>query len=318
MKGATCEIKDCLASAGQGCHRGRELTECPHWGLSAVKKPSEVYPKNGTSHGWSGLGMGLSDIAIVAARNKPKVFGIVGPHNAGKTTILGMIYLLLKHGKRIGPASFAGSYSFTGWEGIARHLQWKGDIPPAFPPHTELSESRVPALLHFALRAPEEKLNDWLFTDAPGEWFKRWSLDVNAPDARGAVWVAEHSDVFLLVVDSEALASEDRGRARENYKTLIDRMAQVHDGRPVGLLWSKSDKAVPSSAAASVREYFDRKKFLTEEFRLSVIEEDGKYTASVSEFERLLSWMYSSTAKRLIVPPAFSVAPDDFFLSYRG
>ena len=69
---------------------------------------------------WSGSVLGLTDLGFVAGRSKPIVLAVMGPHNAGKTTLLGACYLLLGRGHRPNEElRFAGSCSLAGWENVA-------------------------------------------------------------------------------------------------------------------------------------------------------------------------------------------------------
>ena len=101
--------------------------------------------------------------------NKPIVLAIIGPHKAGKTTLLGAWYLLLGRGYRPNDKlRFSGSSSLAGWEVVANSLRWEpGSISPAFPPHTSSRGARIPGLLHLAFNQVGAHRRDFLMTDAP-------------------------------------------------------------------------------------------------------------------------------------------------------
>ena len=169
--------------------------------------------------------------------------GIAGPQNAGKTTLLGAWYLLIGRGALTdSERQFAGSYSLAGWEAVAGSLRWAPGQAPTFPPHTTSRSGRAPGLLHLAFREDDSfRPNDLLFTDAPGEWFQKWALDRDSAEAAGARWVADLADILLLVADREGLAGESMGAARNSIQLLARRMAAERRGRPIALVWTKSD-----------------------------------------------------------------------------
>lgn len=315
-----CSLKECIASKNGICHIGHSsLEECENWNNAAASVKIAKTQNGVTALNWSGLKLGLEELTLVAGRNKPFVVGFIGPHNSGKTTLLGVFYSFLAQGKEIGKAKFAGSYSFDGWENIAVYMRWSDDdLPPNFPPHTEMSESRTPGLLHVSLRRTNGKLDDWLFTDAPGEWFKRWSLEENAPDAAGAGWVAAHSNVFVLLIDCEALSGEERGTVRGVYKNIIDRLSQVQRERPVAVVWSKFDKLQGETKTAVLKQHLAKKLINYTEFEVSVNKEGEKNAPTLSEFEKLFIWLAESEKINFRLPAQPSLAPDDFLLSFRG
>ena len=67
----------------------------------------------------SGRPMGLSDLRSIAARGQVTVIGVIGPADAGKTSFLTALYLLLLRGQQLGPYRFAGSWTLEAWESLA-------------------------------------------------------------------------------------------------------------------------------------------------------------------------------------------------------
>ena len=240
---------------------------------------------------WSGNVLGLTDLGFVAGRSKPLVLAIMGPHNAGKTTLLGAWYLLLGRGFRPEEGlRFSGSCSLAGWEVVANPLRWEpGPIPPAFPPHTSSASARIPGLLHLAFKQDHDRRTDYVMTDAPGEWFRKWAVKRDDPDALGARWAAEHADAFLLVADREALAGSVRGATRTGIQLLARRLADELRERPVALVWTKADIPIPSETEEAVRRAVLRVIPKAVEFSVSVMTKpDG--TEYVQEFLDLLRW----------------------------
>lgn len=315
-----CSQPGCLAPDGV-CNEGYELNECPNF--AAITKNSKTAVgerKNGADSlvNWTGRSLGLDDLAAVTARNQPRVVGVVGPSDAGKTTILGMLYNFLHQGWVIGGWRFAGSLSVEGWQNIFGYMQWNKGLPPGFPPHTEANTGRGSGLLHLAFRGgTEDRLKDYLLTDAPGEWFKRWALNADAEDAEGARWIAQYGDAFVFVIDCKALAGEERGQARVSYDRLINRLGDELNGRPLAVVWSKIDYEIDERIREAIWRQLDKVLPGYTEFRVSVKQEAGANRPTIAEFAGLFEWML--TARRTtkpIMPP--ERAGDDLMLAFRG
>ena len=251
---AECSRETCWPDVG--CSLGHlDLSKCPALKADPTGKQDDRPPSIGVAMPWSGGVLGLTDLGFVAGRSKPMVLAIMGPHKAGKTTLLGAWYLLLGRGYRPDDKlRFSGSCSLAGWEVVASSLRWEpGSTPPAFPQHTTSSSARVPGLLHLALKQHHDHRSDYVMTDAPGEWFRKWAVKRESPDAEGARWAAEHADAFLLVADREALAGREMGAARTGIQLLARRLADELRRRPVALVWTKSDISISREMEEAVR-----------------------------------------------------------------
>lgn len=243
-----CFAPDTTCKMGAEDHR-----RCPHWKDDAgAQTPGAAPQPIPAAFPWNGGPFGKDDASIVAARGRPAVIGILGAEGAGKTTALGLLYSLLHRGKCFRGWRFAGSYTLGGWETIAHNLRWQGTTPPSFPPHTPRGAARVPGLLHLSLRAEDGRLLDVVITDAPGEWFVRWSVQEDAPECEGARWVSDFATGLLVFADSEALAGPQRGEARSLLSLLIQRAGTNRRGRPTAVVWAKADVEVPEKIRRSV------------------------------------------------------------------
>jgi hypothetical protein len=292
-------------------------SDCPIWnkgqsGPAPVDKADAV--SFSTRLPWSGAALGTTDLAFVTGRGEPKLVAVIGQHNAGKTTLLGLFYREVGRSGKIGPAHFAGSYSLEGWEAIAHALRWDGNVP-RFPPHTSSGAGRAPGLLHLAMRAGNEGLSDVLFADSPGEWFHRWAIEPEASDAEGARWLIERASALLVVADCEALAGEDRGQARSDTIQLIRRIATKRSGRPVALVWTKADIEVPSLIRAAVT---DAAKLVMPdivEFEASVItfERDGVPVVAPDSVKAILNWTTAPLTHGFQLPVPPMLGADPFF-----
>lgn len=336
--GKKCPRPRCHAPKIQCAEGYDDFESCPNWieangvttqDAQAIASESDLagaasgLDSRSVTLSWSGSALGEDDLAMIAAQRRPRLISLVGPHNAGKTTFLALLYLLLRRGVPFASGRFAGSYSLGGWEKIARFLTWDGDSEPTFPPHTAANEGRRPGLLHLAFRENNGLLTNTLWTDAPGEWFRLWSVNREDPNAEGARWMHRHGDAFLLFADSEALAGETRGEAVERIRLLIERLRVGIGERPVGLVWAKSDSEPPVPDSIHVQIEGDMRRYFVihEIFSVSVPKDDPVDTAvekSVTDFLRVLAWALAPQDRRYkpLTLPILRV--DDPVFAFRG
>jgi hypothetical protein len=255
-----CNQNNCGHKEGLACDMGHgTYAECPHF--EATEKGTE--PKGATSTPaddlgqrlpWSGRALGFSDMMLASGRSSASLAGLIGPFDAGKTSFLTAVFSHFADQGIVTDYSFAGSFTLEAWARLRQHTEWPATQRPTFPPHTPDSGERVPSLLHLAFRRHSELVKDFLFTDAPGEWFTRWLRNENGDDARGARWIADHATHFLFFVDRKALASADVGTARHNIQTLGRRIAEIRGPRPVFVIWTKSDESCNEEVEKPIRQ----------------------------------------------------------------
>jgi hypothetical protein len=307
----TCFVPD------TGCDLGHtNLSECSAWrGKSQLTAEAAEPPEEGLLP-WSGSALGLADLGFVAGRARPFVVGLAGPQNAGKTTLLGAWYLLIGQGATKGDKQrFAGSYSLAGWEAVAGSLRWSPGQPPTFPPHTTSRGGRSPGLLHLAFRDSEgAHTRDFLWTDAPGEWFQKWAVNRDAREAAGARWIADRADVLLLVADREALAGESMGAARNAIQLLAQRLAAERRGRRIALVWTKSDVAISQEIEVAVRTAVTGLMPDAVEFSVSIVPPEGEIQGAGAGLLELLDWTLNVRRELALLPTSSRAITDPLFL----
>jgi hypothetical protein len=304
------------------CNLGEtDLSKCPNWRKRAKDAVRPVSTITENLLPWTGNSFGTVDLEFIAARSNPTLIGVVGAHNAGKTTLLAVIYLLLARGHRLDNRIFAGSYTLGGWEHLAHWLRWQPSSAPAFPPHTPRTAGRVPGLLHIALRDEERLLQDLLLTDAPGEWFERWAVDRNASDGEGARWINRFSNSFMFLIDCDALSSPGPGRGTAELQTglMLERLGEDLEHRKVAVVWAKSDKQVPVGARQRLTAKFARYLHEYKEFEITVQQHPRHDDDGYRVFIDIMSWLIH---KERPEPPSSLLLeithPDDYFLAFRG
>ena len=288
-----CPQETCFWSEGAGCGLGfLDPSHCPALKAAPTEVQDDQPSPETVAMPWSGGVLGLTDLGFVAGSRKPIVLAVVGPHNAGKTTLLGATYLLIGRGFRPNDKmQFSNSYSLAGWENVASPLRWKpGPALPAFPPHTSSTTARIPGLLHLTFKDDRDHRKDYLITDAPGEWFHKWAVNRDDPDAEGARWAAEHADAFVLVADRQAFAGPDMGAARTGIQFLARRLSSELRGRPVALVWTKSDVPISENMEEAVRSAVFRVIPNALEFAVSIVTNSDE-AGNAQGFAELLCWL---------------------------
>lgn len=309
-----CPHKDCFAP-DTNCALGHmNLANCSEWkGVAMPDTPSHAVAGDNIRLPWTGNALGASDLSFITGRAKPMIVGIAGPESAGKTTLLAAWYLLLGRGLLTATDwRFGGSFTLAGWEAVAAALRWAPGQPPRFPPHTASRGARAPGLLHLALRRAEGGLRDFLFADAPGEWYGQWAVDANAENAEGARWIARHADVLMLVADRQALSGPRMGVARSSFQLLTKRVAAERRGRPVALVWSKSDVEIAPAMESQIRAIVMTSMPDASEFSISVMPND---TGSNGQgFLELFQWVVAARRPAAVLPPAAATGNDPLFV----
>lgn len=300
-----------------GCDLGHpDPTQCPLWERDNALNENIQGPSDDIVMPWSGNALGLADLGFVAGRGKPFVLALLGPENAGKTTLLAAWYLLL--GRGLYPVNgfrFSGSYSLSGWESIAGFLRWSpGPIQPVFPPHTTSGGKRIPGLLHLAFMQDGGRRRDYVVTDAPGEWFRKWAINRDTSDAKGARWVAEHADAFLLIADCDALSGAGMGKARGDFQMLARRLETESRGRPVALVWTKTDVVVSGEMEEAIRNAVYGWIPDVLEFRVSVAPTHDKSRVIEDGLFELLDWVLNIRRSPVVLPELADDNRDPFFL----
>lgn len=293
-----------------------DRAKCPAWTHTPAVGDAQAEPGDDLLLPWSGSAMGLADLAFISGRSRPVVVGIAGPENAGKTTLLAAWYLLLgrgaagQEGRR-----FAGSYTLGGWEAVAGSLRWSFGVPPTFPPHTTSRTGRAPGLLHLAFAETAiPRTTDILMADAPGEWFQKWAINRDASEAEGARWISDHADILLIVADREALSGESMGAARSALQFLAKRIGAEYRGRPVALVWTKSDVIVAPEMEAAVRAAVFNSIPDAAEFSTSIVSMGGESDGVGTGLVEVLSWILNLRRSSVILPSPAAAGGDPLFL----
>ncbi|HDS7500263.1 TPA: hypothetical protein QHU55_002558 [Klebsiella aerogenes] len=312
-----CALSDCFAP-DLACSLGETmLCRCKHWNTNVDDNFETVLNVDNEFHlPWTGLAMGLTDVGFISGCKKPKIVGVLGAENAGKTSLLAAFYLLVSRGMASKmQRRFAGSYTLEGWEAVSTALRWEPGFSPSFPAHTPSGSRRSPGLLHLAFQDTKSRLiEDYLFADAPGEWFGKWALNSDSPDAEGARWLSNNADIFLLIVDREALSGEKKGLARSELRRLIQRLAGERGKRPVAVVWTKGDMPEDVAMENSVRQHIISALQEITEFKVQVLKNENPNSMSENSLLLLLNWVLEQLPMKGELPVIERNISDPFFM----
>ncbi|MGN7722277.1 TRAFAC clade GTPase domain-containing protein [Chitinophaga sp. 22620] len=318
-----CTQPDCPAPRGLcKVHFSNEHPKCEHWrdeqiatgsGSRTTAKGQYLFP-------WQGAAMEPKDIALVSARSSPVILGMIGTADAGKTSYLSMLFCLLLNGWRFDGWQFSGSYTLSAWESLAQYMTIKRAGRVSFPPPTP-SNPDFYSFYHLALRH-ENRFRDVLFADSSGEVFKRWSTDTQDNGAENARWIYAHSSAFVLFVDCAALVVR-MAQAVFDICQMAEQLATNLDGRPVAIVWSKSDRLadIPTTIQQSLREDLYNIFGNVDTYEVSNFstpgQDPGHFNDNLVVITDLLSRIHQKT---LTLPaPADAQPPvDDYFLNYHN
>jgi hypothetical protein len=315
-----CSNPECQAHVTGKCYEDKEnLGYCSKW---ITDKTITTTAKRNKSNSvstveWTGEALSPDTLNKVSQRSNVNIIASVGNVGAGKTSYLGMLYLLLLNGYRLDDYHFAGSYTITAWEKLADKLRFKrGDVE--FPQPTP-SNPDYYHLLHLALKR-EYKLYDIILADASGEVFKLWADNKDDENAENARWIHSNANAFLLFIDCYELESR-KAAARAEIMDIANRLAQDLEKRPVAVVWSKADRI--NSVHEKIKEYV--KERLNEIFGAHYKEFEVTNYPNANPEElchgnnlKTLNWLLSCSIQASgIIPMVDTINKEDIFLNYR-
>lgn len=311
-----CERRDCFVPELPCAVGHMQAADCPHHHGPPANADAMATLEDEEQFPWTGRPMGVVDVRFVSATRRPHLVGIAGAADAGKTTLLCLLFLALYRGLRVGELRFAGSYSLLGWENIARYMQLNAGEVIQFPPHTS-SAGRSPGLLHIAVADVGNRIRDVLLTDASGEWFTAWTDKPSDETAAGARWIASRADKMMIIADTAALTGDNRGAARRSLEFLMRRVRSEFGEDGVALVWTKTDLERPDAVKHEIEKHF-RLCFADAEIFETGIPDDNMTSDedTLAQLSCLFSWAFEKRVRR-VVPSRGSSRSDDPFLGYR-
>lgn len=268
VKPLQCPYPDCAFPEGGRCAREAEFddplvkceslirTENPA-PIVPVIVPEKPLPRQTVINAdevapWRGRHLNLAEAEDIVRRSPARVISVLGPYNAGKTSLLASFFLQLANGHHGSfPYRFASSRTLYGFQDLVdRANKWSGQKDEQIVEHTPKDDGVSGGrFLHLGLRPANETDDrhiDVLLSDVTGEWIDKWTKLANEESKRRLAFVPR-SNGFVIVADAEKLMSEDGMDMDDSIGLLIRRtlsMAGPGQGRGFALILSKFDKII--------------------------------------------------------------------------
>lgn len=201
---------------------------------------------------WRGRHLNLAEAEDIVRRSPARVISVLGPYDAGKTSLLASFFLQLANGHHSGfPYRFASSRTLYGFQDlVTRANQWSGQKDEQIVEHTPKDDGVSGGrFLHLGLRPAQEEDDrhiDVLLSDVTGEWIAGWTKIANAESKRRLAFVPR-SNGFIIVADTAKLVSEDGMDMDDEIGLLMRRTLSIAgsgQGRAFVLVLSKFDKVI--------------------------------------------------------------------------
>ena len=211
-----CANPDCKVAVDGRCIEGIPvLANCSHHGKSVVivegltPEPAEAVTPRIRLPGAETLSTAAAQILL---RDRPcTVIAIVGPHESGKTSLIGGIYDLLQRGP-IGDFAFAGSSTLHSFERACHDSRRASNRPKS---HMERTEHGDATYFHLDLaRATYSGKRSVLFANRAGEDY----MDTQSePELAKSFVELRRSDMLTMLADGTKLLDDgQRHQVRED------------------------------------------------------------------------------------------------------
>ena len=299
-----CEHADCTLPQGGTCAVASELAdperECP-WlvreenGTASAETEAQKESRtaastaptdlldNGQSHQtserkstaapWRGRHLDRAEAETLLWSSPARLLAIVGPHGAGKTSLLASFFLQIANGQSNElPYRFAASRSFYALQELLERIKaWDEAIATGIDADTEETNEREivghtpknegpDRYLHLGLcpkNASDRRYIDVLLSDVAGEWFSEYTLRAEG-ETKTRMAFMNRCDGFIVVADACKLLGPDGRQLDAELARMIRRICDLtHDKagrhRALALVLSKfdqvADKISPPHAA---------------------------------------------------------------------
>ncbi|WP_156818837.1 TRAFAC clade GTPase domain-containing protein [Sphingomonas sp. Mn802worker] len=202
----------------------------------------------------SGEALDTMNAAALQRRLLSRVVGLVGPNNAGKTSLIASVYDLLQEGP-VGDIGFAGSTTLIGFEKVchdARAASRRGL------PHMERTIVGAEAtFFHLDLKAEGQDVVSLFLGDRSGEDYLGAADDVARAD--DFIELRRADTVTLLVNGEHLTGTEHRHEVRAVSPQLIEALVEggaIREHCRLAVVLTKNDVVVGTTNAERTRRDF--------------------------------------------------------------
>jgi hypothetical protein len=246
----TCSNPDCRVAETGRCVEGIELNTCPHYGLTSdeyIDEAPEIIEQTSASNSeqlLSGQAWTTTEVSKILCERESRVIAIIGPSEAGKTSLIASLYDLYQLGP-IFETEFAGSRTLHAFEYTCHDARAASRRNISHTARTAYGEVKF-YHIDLCLR-PSKNILALLLADRAGEEYRS-----AADDASLALMFPEilRADSLTVLVDGNRLL--DAG-ARHNIRHQIKMILQafvdtkvVQEDHRLALVLTKIDSVYES------------------------------------------------------------------------
>ena len=226
---------------------------------------------------WAGRHLDRETADQLLRTSPARLVAMVGPYDAGKTSLLASFFLQLANGQcRALPYRFASSRTFHALHEISDQIQSWDQAHAAGESEKRAIGSKIVArtpkqegpdrFLHLGLcpRDPDDRRHlHVLLSDVAGEWFSDYTTRADAA-MRGRMAFLGRCDAFMVVADAGALMGRGGARVDADISRMIRRVCEVMQAQPqrrrsLVLVLSKFDRVVRDALPPAPELRLDRK-----------------------------------------------------------
>jgi hypothetical protein len=250
-----CANPDCRVAETGKCVEGIELDKCPHYGRSPQASSQEPGASVEGIRLAPGSTLNIAEAEILLRAGETRVIAVIGPSDAGKTSLIAGFYDLFQEGSVAG-VEFAGSQSLHEFEHVchdARAASRRGT------PHINRTPYGEVRFYHLdvAVGGTGELLS-LVLADRAGEEYRSAIDDVSFvagfPEVRRA-------DTLTLLIDGERLLDPGARHNLRSEVTLILRAmiegGAIQSGTRLAVVLTKKDLIHQSQRREGTESDFD-------------------------------------------------------------
>lgn len=245
-----CANDDCNVVADGKCVEGYALNECPHVTRISVDEIEEVEDEKTAHEPETFLNLARGEAlergtaSVLQCRRLSRTVGIIGPNDAGKTSLVASVYGLLQDGPVSG-VRFAGSSTLIGFEMICHNARAASRRTEA---HTERTTAGADAtFFHLDLQADKGEIVSLFISDRSGEDYLAAADDLVRTNE---FFELRRADVVTLLVNGEHLvSSEHRHEAKAMPSQIVDALVEARAFRAncqLAIVLTKDDSVLSS------------------------------------------------------------------------
>lgn len=256
-----CANPDCKVPTGGKCVEGfADAATCPQFGKTLVIV--EVAEPSTTARARLGLPLPPAEALTLeeaeqALRHKScNVIAIVGPHDAGKTSLIASIYDLLQEGP-LEPYRFAGSETLHAFERACHDSRRESQRDKPHMERTKLGEVTFFDLELFD--AARSRKHAVLLANRAGEDYVNTQVD---PDLARSYAELGRADTITVLADGEKLLGGERHLARKEMRLTLRAFQEASATRPwqrLALVLTKIDaiRSDPDKGPSAIQFFAD-------------------------------------------------------------